>query len=549
MAFGVTVALFFLSNPSAGQPKSILSPPDNVEVFYGPEIKSKKNALNQIIRTFGADQQGNNYRLRLRINAFSFSEPLQYYLEKYGSDTKLISSNKLLLEGLSTTYMFQDMFYINDRFYLLVNSYDKETSVHTLYATMVEKSGEVDPNLQKTSEFVSPRRMIQPFSLAFSSDRSKLFVKKPQKDENRMEVVSYDVYNVAFTDKMEFSNVWSKDIVLPYRDRKYAIQGTIVDNDGNIHLLSQVGLERDDKKEGIPKSFYEMFSYFHRNDEMKHYKVDIGEHYISDITIIQRNADNVSGAGLYKSLKGNLVEGVFYFDVNIHTGSLERLAQQRFPAAFATEFLTPKQAAKGKNLTDFKTRWFISQADGGGFLVAEYYNMEITSQSLNDIAYSTTRWWYEDLIVCRFNPDGTVAWFRKVPKKQKSSVDSRSFTGIGGPQYMGISVFYMHDKLRILYNDHPDNLAETSSSAKMKYMQDPKTSITTLVTIDADGTLTKSPLFDARNRKTIVMPTQFVRVNDNTIVLIAGKRKKTSFIRVTFKPDRGAELKKDLSRR
>lgn len=507
----------------------------NVDVHFGPVYK--QNNLSSFVRTLKADETG-MLLLRQRINVTSFAEPLQYYIEKFNANMELISSYKVDMKGLGQRYTFQDMFHIADRFYFLIYDYSKETDMNSLYVTTVSETGALTNDLVKICEVPSERRMFGAFHLYFSADGSKLAIKKRIKDDEKKELLVLEVYNVTFGESLKVDLLWEKEIRLPYRDKKYNVASILMANDGNVHMLSQVTLEREERSKGMPGYFYEVFSCFYETDEIKQYPINLGKNYIADISFLSNNPNSMAGSGLYKEEKGDRVKGFFYFQIDIPSRKVAVLSQQEFPDDFVKQFLTERQVKKGaSDLSDFSTRLFISNPAGGGIVIAEYYKYTMTHSYTGGSPGITSDWRYEDLIICRINPDGTFAWLKKIPKKQKSTHDTGVWNTVSStPIYIGIGAIVTADKVRIIYNENPANLTETDPT-KLKYMADPKHAVTTLITIDQSGNFIKAPLFPSKASKTVVTPSIRCFLTPNTFVMTALRKKKYSFVKVTFKPD------------
>jgi hypothetical protein len=147
----------------------------------------------------------------------------------------------------------------------------------------------------------------------------------------------------------------------------------------------------------------------------------------------------------------------------------------------------------------------IIREDGGALLVGEQA-FEYVVQTKNQYTYHYVR---NDIVFININPDGSIEWMKRVPKKQHTVNDN----GI----YSSYSVSVMKDKIYLIYNDHVKNIGRTDPK-KLKFMKKPSKAVTMLAVMDAKGEVQKKALFPAKDHKTIVRPGFYLQDSKSVII-------------------------------
>lgn len=467
----------------------------------------------------------------------------QFFIEKFSNNLSQVFSHEIIIPNATkkTHYNIQDVLLIDGKFYVFASNYDKKTDLNTFYAGYLKESGQIT-NFHEVSKIVSKsKRNSGSFNVSLSQDRSKICVQTNEKyDKKEAEKFSVQVFDLSF------KTVWKKDVVLPIKDKNYSILKTVVDKDANIHLFASVYVPRKEREKGESSSYYQVFSYFQKDDIVKLYDIELDNHVISGIDIRLDDNNNLIGAGFYSERNGISMKGTFYFTINSQTRKIKSIAKKAFTKTFLAKFMSERKAQKGKELRNFLIRDIITKEDGGAVIVAEYYQyIRQTVKTSNGATRTIHRWYYNDLIVTNIGAKGQIDWSIKVPKRQSYAQNESMISlgsgglsffagsfGFNGLKYLGIHTFVANDKIHIIFNEHPKNLEE--GTKKVKTMSNARKSITTLVTISKTGTMKKTALFPAKDSKAIVVPRFSKKLDENTLLMYGDRGKTYHFIKLNF---------------
>ena len=148
--------------------------------------------------------------------------------------------------------------------YFMSRYLDKKTETYSLFASEFDvNSGKFNKHLEivsvKNDKFKS---YSNPFTIVRSIDSTKLLV--------AVEYPTKQKENVRYGFKVlknDMTEIWSKDVEFNERDKDFTIQDLEVDRKGNIHMVAQMKMSREEKKDKDAKSRYyvNVYSYFHES--------------------------------------------------------------------------------------------------------------------------------------------------------------------------------------------------------------------------------------------------------------------------------------------
>ena len=180
-------------------------------------------------------------------------------------------------------------------------------------------------------------------------------------------------------------------------------------------------------------------------------------------------------------------------------------------------------------MPDFEFRDIIMKENGGALLTAEQFYISIvtTTDPRTGATSSTYYYYYNDIIVVDLNPDGTINWTAKIPKKQVSTND--------GGFYSSFLMAVRNDNIYLLYNDHIANVNIPNGPQKFVSTRSKKNIATVVVTIDGKGNWKKEMLFTAAETKINFLPKSSMQLSDNEILLYCYARGSNKFGKATIK--------------
>jgi len=189
------------------------------------------------------------------------------------------------------------------------------------------------------------------------------------------------------------------------------------------------------------------------------------------------------------------------------------------------QLFSKRDVSKKKNsepeLYEYDLDNIIIRSDGGALLLAEqYYVQAVTSytRSASGAMMSRTDYYYHynDVIAININPNLSIEWATRIPKRQTTVND--------GGYYSSYAYAVKNDKIYLLFNDDPDNIAINDPKSVADYTS-PKKSAATLVTIGSDGKWKKSLLFSNKQEGVILRPKVCEQSSADQMFLYAEKGK------------------------
>jgi hypothetical protein len=538
----VLVAMMFATN-LVGQVKT-----KNGDLYLGPEIKSdRKGTLEDII---GMDGDG-YYMVR--------AEPKKFYLEKYDHKLNQVKSEEIILgKGGDRKYLeFAEQ--LNDEIYLFTTQYDNIAKHRILFAEKVNrKTLKPDGDPIKLSTYDYRNRSNEGyFDYHVSRDSSKILIyyDTPNQSGNTGEKFGLSVYD------HNLNALWSKELELPFRDKLYKVERYKVDNQGNAYLLGMVyrGQVRD-KRQGRPNYEYHLLVY-NKSDEYTEYLLSLQDKFITDMQFEISRTGDIICAGLYSDFGTSSVKGTFYLLIDGKTNEVKKEYYEQFDPSFLVDFMSEKRAGKGRELTRYNLNQLEIRRDGGVVLVAEQFFVKELHQNFNDPRFRSPysnpffypgyyyyypmwrfpyrygypymnderelQYNYNDIIVINIDPNGSIQWAKRIPKRQSSKDD--------GGRYSSYAMSISKGKMFFVFNDNPKNLDKTSGDQRIHNFTKGKESTVVLVSLDGRGEVEKESLFQVKDTKTITKPLVCEQISTDQMIIYSEKNKKATFARLTFR--------------
>jgi hypothetical protein len=465
-------------------------------------------------------------------------------LEKYLSDNiTLITSSRLSVPKIKgENVRYEQILLLNGNLILFTSYYDKAEGTNAVYAQFIDHTGKNISDVKQLNKFsAQQKKNTGNFEVVLSQDSSMILLCSSEPFEKYAnEKLSYKVFDG------NLNHIWSTELELPYSGKELKISNHILDSYGNVHMLAKV-VRNEKGEKGQANYYFTILSYIYKEDAVKEYELSLRDKSISDIAFKLSNTGDLIAAGFYSNTtrgqqstntqfgfnvmatqeQKSLVAGTFFMKIDQRTQKVISRGIKEFDKTFLSEFMSTKNIEKGKELYSYLIDHLIIREDGGVILVGEQYfsSMICNYDPRTGIRNCNYHYYYNDIVVVNINPDGSIDWARKIPKKQHS-VNDRGF-------YSSYICVYDTDKLFLLFNDNPKNIG-LKEERKMRYMNNPLKAIVMLASIDDKGVMTRSPLFSAKDQKVIVRPKIFRQTGSNTAIVYGQKRKTYKMGRMNF---------------
>lgn len=486
-----------------------------MEVTWGvPQKQQRKTSMSDILGEDGTYV----YTLRSEYSLFGSNDPI---VERYRmSDMGLDYSKPVIAKTTDGKSMNVDyIYFINGNLVVFASQYDRDRDVNTLYAEILDDHAVQTKSWTKLASISATKRNNPgSFYTGLSQDSTHiLLVVNPPYDK-----YADEKYTLQLIDK-DLGTTWKKEIAPPYKDEFFALDNFVVSRNGDVYMLATISKDKSvmtrQERRTLPTYYHTVLMYDPVQENLREYKIDISPKFISDVKFTVNAKGDIICCGFYSNKASNAVIGSFYLKIDKETQSITSQGSKDFPRDFLTQFMSEKKASKGKELYDYDLKHLVLRDDGGAVLVAEqFYEVLVQSYDPTTKTYTYTYYYYyNDIIVVSINPDGNIAWAKKIPKYQVSRND--------GGYYSSFAFAVSGDKMYFMFNDNPKNLKLTgeNSGENFRYMNNPKKSVAVLVTMDSNGNQDRQAMFSNKDLKIILRPKLFMQMNEHRMILYGEK--------------------------
>jgi hypothetical protein len=490
------------------------------DVVWGEEYKRPN--FSGVEKIIGADASG-TYVWRSKSGTLTTTEII---IEHYDKNLKLDKSNSLNipLNSFNNDFNVVDIFPFAEQIVTLTSFYDRGGDKNTLFAQTIDKSTlQLNDKRVEVAEINAKRRLNKGgFDYAISRDSSKLLIfSNLPFDRRGSEKLSLNVYDT----KLDLQ--WKKTVELPFPDRNFQVENYEVDKNGNVYLLGKLyentGLVTI-FRQSTPNYSYVIVAYRNDGEDVKNYDVSLGEDFITDLTIRVGNNGDLICAGFYSERSTQGMKGAFFSKINAETKEMYDIKRGAFKPEFLEQFMSKRRSKKKRGeLYNYRIDQLVLRSDGGALMIAEQFYIRVTTRTdANGFVTTTTTYFYNDIIAVNINPDGTVAWAARIPKRQSD----------GSGAFSSYAMSISGGKIYFIYNDHPKNITRTDYR-KIKNFNGKK-SIVTLATLSADGSYEKIPLFSNRDENIVTRPKIARQINKNELIIFGTFKKRYKFGKIIF---------------
>jgi hypothetical protein len=502
------------------------------QVQWGKEFNApRRSSLNDIV---GFDNSG-IYTIKER---FGFSA-VRYTLEHYNKDFIPTKSFDLDLEENGSECFFEQVLHLKGKLYLFSSFPNSRTKKKILSVQQIDKKT-LRPEEKKLSlaeiDFKGEMRSNSgQFDIKVSRDSSKVLVAyKLPYDKNEPEVFGFHVFT------NQFQELWSKQVTVPYENELFDIENIKVDNDGDTYVLALIYNDRrKSKRRGAPNYKYQVYAWSDRGNTMKEYAVSLEEKFLTDMQMEILNNKNLVCAGFYSKRGTYSINGTFFLTIDSKSKEITTKSLKEFGVDFITANMREGEAERTKRkrergedveLYEYDLDKLIVGKDGGAMLIGEQYFIKVETQTrrVNGFmqSYSTTHYYYNDIIAVKINPKGQIEWAEKIAKRQHTAEDQGFFSSY----VMGI----VKGNFCFIFNDNPRNVGYNGAGGRLYNYGGGKESAIVLVTLDQNGKQTRQPLITTGDVGVITRPKVCEQITNTDIILFGQRRKTQQFARVTF---------------
>ncbi|MEM9849917.1 MAG: hypothetical protein AAF847_18650 [Bacteroidota bacterium] len=536
--FSIIIVLLFAHLAVIAQNKSAdLDIPTDID--WGEELRQPNNTTLSKIITYN---KSGMYALRLK-NAGD-PEKEKVFLESYDSNMKLKRAEELDLKYKKKDRAFEDVIYMNDQLYLLTSFHNKVKKKNYLFKQKVSRRLAIsDRDIEMIGE-LDTKSIIKEggFDFVQSKDTSKLLVyhalpyQKGERENFKLRVFDES-----------FSELWSKNIRLPYNDEIFKVKEYRIDDDGNVYLL---GLLYFDKaravRNGLPNYQYVILTYLNKGEDEDEYKIKLRDKFITDLTFRNDRKGNLICSGFYSERSAVGAKGTYFLKLDLETGEIYNENLKEFDFELLTQDYSAGKRRRAEaaersgdesrqaELYRFVLDELILRSDGGALLIGEqYYVFEDYYQDFRGTvgfggAPPVTRvdyyYHYNDIIIVNIQPDGEIEWSTRIPKTQVTRND--------GGYYSSYAMSIVRDKIYFIFNDDARNFSREKNRPLFNFTGN--NMVLSLVEVSKDGEWRIAPLYLNREVDLLTRPKICKQIGRKEMLLYGESGRAFRFANLTF---------------
>lgn len=285
----------------------------------------------------------------------------------------------------------------------------------------------------------------------------------------------------------------------------------LVDNEGGIHLVST----KDNKKSKMETNRLEIMSFLANEDNFLYYSANFGARIWYDLELTYDNINQkVLVSGYYSEESTVEAHGVFY--MNIDPKEPENLVSSynEFDLIYL-KLILGKDVKKNVGFGDVTIRQLIPRRDGGVLMIAErnkkvIRNLNGYNPSLGSRQNAVqTDYYFNEILLYSFHPDGSIHWQEILHKKQYSQDDDA--------EYSSFFLFLNQRSLRFLYND-----AIKKGDTVYEYK------------VDGLGGADRKSLFNTKSYNFMLKLNEALQISGNEVIVPSERRSQLRLVRLTF---------------
>lgn len=339
--------------------------------------------------------------------------------------------------------------------------------------------------------------------------------------------------------------VFDKDMELVWRRKdSFSFRGTgprdnryLVDETGNITVLSLLKQESLLNRNKEVKNSYAIYRYTHEGNFFKEYPFTLPEKYIRGIKVVAGDHGELYCAGMYSNLLIRGVAGTFFFKIDEETGALTNNNTFPFESALLAELEEMKDPVIDEaELMSYVVSDMVLRSNNHIVTIAE----QVFTQTYNT---------YNNIIVSDYDAFGNLNWTRVIRKKQNFNYNNLAPTGIPLNDYRSyiIDSGYVNPYINnycsyalmaspdrnaivLVYND---DIRNKDQEISLNPLSVPRDSYLLAVIIDEFGNITRKPLLAWGKKSTFPEPIRFYDSLNDALIIPGIRNRQISYYKVT----------------
>jgi hypothetical protein len=301
---------------------------------------------------------------------------------------------------------------MGENIYVFISEYfPRDRTIRTSYSHF-DLAGNAIETRKQIAELPNEKEHRVDLKYVRAINKKKLLCYKNLDEGTKQETILYYLFDAKSQDMV------TGKIQIPYPDDKFQVRKIMVSNAGKIYVLGKFFKVNKVK---APDDFaFKIYQYEPGATEGRDVSIDLGDLYITDLTMKIDRDENIFLAGFFSHQSTDEIIGTCFFRINSELQEEVR-SSQRFSDDFLNNFLRDKQIERGRELQNFYLDNIILRSDGGVLLIAEKFYTTFNSY-IDIYGYWVDQkiYHYDEVIVNSVSGTGDLEWSAVVPKRQQS---------------------------------------------------------------------------------------------------------------------------------
>lgn len=432
-------------------------------------------------------------------------------LQKLNADNLLFQKTKLY-DDIGKGYQLENVLNFAGRYYLFYSKEDGD--VEQMFAREINfKEGtfftaavellRVNHRISGDPMQVYRQGVYGKYSFTLSGDSSTLLIQYRMKPDVKRDSKNYDIigFNV-YDGKMK--NLWSKEVTMPYTEKKMDILDYTVDRSGNAYATAKVyedeNREKEKEDENAPNYAIELLKISAKTQTLSKHPVAVPNKFLQSLRLFESPKGDLVGAGFYNlDSKRRTADGVFFFNISKEM-KVSNTATHEIPISLLNQNASAKTQRKNERKEDKDKAELENiyldhvsiEADGSMLLVAEQFFIT-TRTTYSSTGGSTTTYIYNynDMWITKISAAGKLLWMKKLPKLQQG----------GGPGGMSYHFFRTKESYNLIFIDNKKNIKLTPDKTPARHIDGLGGFLTAYQVNVTSGEVSKALLLDTDDVK------------------------------------------------
>ena len=472
--------------------------------------------------------------------------------QKFDNKLHLTGEQEADISNLPRDYTNELFTQLGDKYYWFFSTWERGENKETLFAQEIDtKSGALKGSAREVLSTTKlggtlvisgwySGHLEDKWNFYYSFDKKKILIQYRKKPEHRDDSRSNDVIGFQVFDQ-NLTKLWGREIRMPYSEKKMDNEDYQVDKDGNVYTLAKVYNE-DKGDRNHPGYHFEILKWGSENKPVVKIPFRFTDKFVNSATITEDPKGEIIVSGLYTNKRNSgSSDGAFILKLDQGTNELNNVMKgtYEFPASLLGQFESArtrrrierrddKDKAEEANLV---LRNVVINADGSIQLIGEEYYVQVITTYNGKTTSTRYVYHYDDILAMTINSDGSIRWATKIPKAQRSSSSGygRRMTGD-----MGFKEYTYGKDSYFFFIDRESNMDLDENHAPDTH-EDNARGILVAVKVDENGKMSKEMVFNGREEKVRISPTDFDEVGTNQLIVRGrAKRRESQAALITF---------------